>query len=171
MYAQGASPLTNLAQHHATDINVPIGCAEVAIYPGDVMVGDEEGVVCVPAELAEEVAEAANEQDDWRTWIQARDRGRASRCAAPIRPTRKPSGATTSTDRRGSHTRTHLGAPPRSDPRSSKLRHVLKRTSSPLNSHAAAATALSPAVDARGLGSAANSAHSVGTDPTGAIIF
>ena len=55
--------------------------------------------------------------------------------------------------------------------RSSKLRHVLKRSSSPLNSHAAAATALSPAVDARGLGSAANSALSVGTDPTGALIF
>ena len=33
VYAQGASPLTNLAQHHATDINVPIGCAEVADLP------------------------------------------------------------------------------------------------------------------------------------------
>ena len=73
--------------------------------------------------------------------------------------------------RRGSHTRTHLRAPTRSDRRSSKLRLVLKRSSSPLNSHAAAATALSPAVDARGLGSAAKDALSVGTDPTGALIF
>ena len=48
---------TNLVQHHAIDINVPIGCAEVAIYPGDIMVGDEEGVVCVPRHLADEVAE------------------------------------------------------------------------------------------------------------------
>jgi hypothetical protein len=48
---------------------------------------------------------------------------------------------------------------------------VLKRTSSPLNSHAAVANALSPAIDARILGSAANDAHSAGTDPTGAIIF
>ena len=84
VYAQGASPLTNLAQHHATDINVPIGCAEVAIYPGDVMVGDEEGVVCVPAELAEEVAEAAYEQDRLEEWIQGEIRaGRALRGTYP----------------------------------------------------------------------------------------
>jgi regulator of RNase E activity RraA len=71
VYAQGASPLTNLAQHHAVDLQVPIGCAEVPIYPGDVMVGDEEGVVCVPAHLAAEVAEAAFEQDELERFIQA----------------------------------------------------------------------------------------------------
>jgi len=48
---------------------------------------------------------------------------------------------------------------------------VLKRLSSPLNSHAAAANALSPAVDARGLGSAAKLASSVGADHTGAFSF
>ncbi|MBE2317802.1 ribonuclease activity regulator RraA [Solirubrobacter sp. CPCC 204708] len=71
VYAQGASPLTNLAQHHAVDINVPIGCAEVAIYPGDILVGDGEGVVCVPQELATEVAEAAYEQERLEEWIAA----------------------------------------------------------------------------------------------------
>jgi regulator of RNase E activity RraA len=71
VYAQGASPLTNLAQHHAVDINVPIGCAEVAIYPGDILVGDAEGVVCIPAGLAAEVARAAVEQERMETWIQA----------------------------------------------------------------------------------------------------
>src|SRR3954447_23782347 len=71
VYAQGASPLTNLAQHHAVDLQVPIGCAEVAVYPGDVMVGDEEGVVCVPAHRGGEVAEAAVEQDDLERFIQA----------------------------------------------------------------------------------------------------
>jgi hypothetical protein len=48
---------------------------------------------------------------------------------------------------------------------------VLKRLSSPLNSHAAAANALSPAVDARGLGSAAKDAPSAGADHTRALIF
>jgi hypothetical protein len=48
---------------------------------------------------------------------------------------------------------------------------VLKRSSSSLNSHAAAANALSPAVDARGLGSAAKNAPSVGADHTSATIF
>jgi regulator of RNase E activity RraA len=70
-YAQGPSPLTNLAQHHAVDMQVPIGCAEVAVYPGDVMVGDAEGVVCVPRHLAAEVAEAAVAQEELERFIQA----------------------------------------------------------------------------------------------------
>jgi regulator of RNase E activity RraA len=70
VYSQGASPVTNLVQHHATDINVPIGCAEVPIYPGDIMVGDEEGVVCIPRHLAQEVAEAAREQEKLERFIQ-----------------------------------------------------------------------------------------------------
>jgi regulator of RNase E activity RraA len=69
-YAKGPSPLTNLAQHHAVDLQVPIGCAEVPVYPGDVMVGDAEGVVCVPRHLAAEVAEAAVEQERLERFIQ-----------------------------------------------------------------------------------------------------
>jgi regulator of RNase E activity RraA len=85
VYAQGASPLTNLAQHHATDINVPIGCAEVPIYPGDIMVGDEEGVVCLPQHLAHEVARAAAEQDAIEAWIQQQIRD-----GKPLRGTYPP---------------------------------------------------------------------------------
>jgi hypothetical protein len=48
---------------------------------------------------------------------------------------------------------------------------VLKRLSSPLNSHAAAANALSPAVDARVLGSAASNAHGAQPDQLSALIF
>ena len=70
VYAQGASPLTNLVQHHAVDLNVPIGCAEVPVYPGDIMVGDEEGVVCIPQHLATEVAEAAREQEKLERFVQ-----------------------------------------------------------------------------------------------------
>jgi regulator of RNase E activity RraA len=85
VYAQGPSPLTNLAQHHAADINVPIGCAEVPIYPGDIMVGDEEGVVCVPQHLAAEVARAAMEQDALESWIQ-----QEIRAGKPLRGTYPP---------------------------------------------------------------------------------
>lgn len=38
---------------------MPIGCAGVPVYPGDVLVGDEEGIVVVPRELADELAEPA----------------------------------------------------------------------------------------------------------------
>jgi regulator of RNase E activity RraA len=69
VFSAGASPLTNLAQHHAVDMQIPIGCAEVAVYPGDIIVGDEEGVVCIPAHLADEIAQPAAEQEDLERFI------------------------------------------------------------------------------------------------------
>ena len=61
--------MTNLAQHHAVDMQIPIGCAEVAVYPGDIIVGDEEGVVCIPAHLADEIAEPAAAQEELERFI------------------------------------------------------------------------------------------------------
>jgi regulator of RNase E activity RraA len=49
--------------HHAVDLNVPIGCGGVLVLPGDVVVGDGEGVVVIPAAHAEAVALAAAEQE------------------------------------------------------------------------------------------------------------
>jgi regulator of RNase E activity RraA len=42
--------------HQAIDINVPIGCGDVAVFPGDVVVGDDDGVMVIPKEIADEVA-------------------------------------------------------------------------------------------------------------------
>jgi regulator of RNase E activity RraA len=88
-YAQGPSPLTNLAQHHAVDLDVPIGCAEVPVYPGDVMVGDAEGVVCIPRHRAAEVATAAAEQEDLERFIQ-----REIESGRPLRGTYPPDAQT-----------------------------------------------------------------------------
>src|SRR3954453_4674125 len=52
---------TNLTIHQALDINVPIGCGDAPVFPGDVVVGDAEGVVIVPRHLAEEIAGEATE--------------------------------------------------------------------------------------------------------------
>ena len=48
---------TNLTLHQAIDINVPIGCGDAPVFPGDVIVGDADGVVVIPAHLAEEIAD------------------------------------------------------------------------------------------------------------------
>jgi len=63
VYGAGGSAPLNLAIHHAIDLNVPIGCGGVAVFPGDVIVGDGEGVVVIPRHLAESVAGDALEQD------------------------------------------------------------------------------------------------------------
>jgi regulator of RNase E activity RraA len=61
-YCQGPSAPTNLIKHHAVDLNVPIGCGGVPVYPGDIMVGDAEGVVVIPHEIAEAVAHEGRAQ-------------------------------------------------------------------------------------------------------------
>lgn len=63
-----AAPL-NLVHHHAVEFNVPIGCGGVAVYPGDVVFGDGEGVVVIPKHLADEVAKDAAEQETLETFI------------------------------------------------------------------------------------------------------
>lgn len=56
-YHNRPSAPTNLTLHQALDINVPIGCGDVAVFPGDIIVGDDDGVIVIPAHLAEEVTE------------------------------------------------------------------------------------------------------------------
>lgn len=57
VFAAKASAPTNLTKHHALDINVPIGCGSVAVYPGDILVGDGDGVMVIPRHLASEIAQ------------------------------------------------------------------------------------------------------------------
>lgn len=69
VFSRGPAATTNLALHHAVDLQVPVGCAGVAVYPGDVMVGDGDGVVCIPRHLVEEVAIAAARQERMEDFI------------------------------------------------------------------------------------------------------
>ena len=58
-YHNRPSAPTNLTLHQAIDVNVPIGCGDAPVFPGDVIVGDADGVVVLPAHLADELAEEA----------------------------------------------------------------------------------------------------------------
>lgn len=68
-YHHRPSAPTNLTLHQAIDINVPIGCGDVAVFPGDVVVGDGEGVVVVPVHLANEIAEEAVEMTAFEDFV------------------------------------------------------------------------------------------------------
>ncbi|PWT74689.1 MAG: ribonuclease activity regulator RraA, partial [Proteobacteria bacterium] len=69
VYCAGAAAPLNLARHHAVDINVPIGCGGVAVYPGDVVVGDADGVVIVPRHLADEIAADGTEMERFERFV------------------------------------------------------------------------------------------------------
>lgn len=90
VFAAARSATLSLAVHHAVDINVPIGCAGVAVYPGDILVGDEEGVVVVPRYLAAEIAGPAAEQERLEQFILAK-----VQAGAAIPGTYPPNAATT----------------------------------------------------------------------------
>lgn len=79
VYHQRPSAPTNLTLHQAMDINVPIGCGDVAVWPGDVMVGDKEGVVVLPAHLADELADEAVEMTVFEDFVidQVQNHGRS----------------------------------------------------------------------------------------------
>lgn len=51
-----ASAPTNLTLHEALEFEVPIGCGDVAVFPGDVIVGDMDGVIVIPQHIVDEIA-------------------------------------------------------------------------------------------------------------------
>ncbi len=83
-FTAAVSAATNLVQHHAVEMQTPIGCAGVPVYPGDVLCADAEGVVCVPRHLAAEIAEPAAAQERQERFILARiEEGRPLRGTYP----------------------------------------------------------------------------------------
>jgi regulator of RNase E activity RraA len=73
-YHHRPSAPTNLTLHQAIDINVPIGCGDAPVFPGDVIVGDMDGVIVVPAEMADEIAAEAVEMTAYEDFVTERVR-------------------------------------------------------------------------------------------------
>ena len=68
-YHQRPSAPTNLTVHQAIEINVPIGCGDAPVFPGDVILGDNDGVIVIPAHLAEEIADEAVEMTAFEDFV------------------------------------------------------------------------------------------------------
>ncbi len=68
-YHNRPSAPTNITLHQGIDANVPIGCGDAPVWPGDIVVGDGEGVVIVPAHLADEIADEAVEMTAFEDFV------------------------------------------------------------------------------------------------------
>jgi regulator of RNase E activity RraA len=77
VYACGAAAPPHPARHLAVDWNVPIGCSDVLVMPGDILVGDGDGVVCVPRGVADEVARTSAELDALELFVLEKIKGGA----------------------------------------------------------------------------------------------
>ena len=67
-HSRPSSP-TNLTLHEAIEINVPIGCGDAPVFPGDVIVGDDDSVIVLPAGIADEVADEAVEMTAYEDFV------------------------------------------------------------------------------------------------------
>ncbi len=74
-YHSRPSAPTNLTLHQAIAINEPIGCGDAPVFPGDVVVGDAEGVIVIPAHLADEIAEEAVQMTVFEDYVQEKVMG------------------------------------------------------------------------------------------------
>ena len=68
-YHQRPSAPTNLTLHEAIEFDVPIGCGGAPVWPGDIMVGDNEAVVAIPSKLVEEIATEASEMTAFEDFV------------------------------------------------------------------------------------------------------
>jgi regulator of RNase E activity RraA len=67
-YAKPSAP-TNLTLHEALDINVPISCGGAPVFPGDVMLGDGDGVIVIPLNLADEIASECTSMENYEDYV------------------------------------------------------------------------------------------------------
>jgi len=67
-HTRPSSP-TNLTNNEAIAINEPIGCGDAPVFPGDIIVGDADCVIVIPAHMADEVADEAVEMTAFEDFV------------------------------------------------------------------------------------------------------
>ena len=69
VYALGAHPAVLGRRHVPWDVDVTIGCGGTTVQPGDIIVGDGDGVIVIPPDLVEQVVDATLAQEEEDAWI------------------------------------------------------------------------------------------------------
>lgn len=69
VFSQGAHPSVLGRRHVPWEVDVTIACGGATVQPGDIVVGDGDGVIVIPPALAEEIADAAIAQEHEDAWI------------------------------------------------------------------------------------------------------
>lgn len=69
VFSRGAHPSVLGRRHVPWDIDVTIACGGATVQPGDIIVGDGDGVIVIPPSLVEEVVDEALAQEDEDAWI------------------------------------------------------------------------------------------------------
>lgn len=72
IFCAGTAPPPSFNFLHPVGRNQPVGCGGAAVFPGDIVVGDGDGVVVIPRHLAAEVAQDSVEQERLEAFIRRR---------------------------------------------------------------------------------------------------
>ena len=72
VYAAGDASLPFTSHRHITALNEPIACGGVAVFPGDIMIGDQNGVAAIPRHVVEELAAKAHEREELEAFCAVR---------------------------------------------------------------------------------------------------
>jgi regulator of RNase E activity RraA len=85
VFATGSAPVSSFSEIMIVDHDTPIGVRGVAVFPGDIIVGDPNGAVCIPRHLGDAVADAAFETERLEEFVLER-----IKAGAPIDGTYPP---------------------------------------------------------------------------------
>ncbi|ALG09221.1 fumarylacetoacetate hydrolase family protein [Kibdelosporangium phytohabitans] len=69
VFSLGPHPAVLGRKHVPWDVDVAVACGGATVLPGDVIVGDSDGVIVIPPHLAAEVAQAALAQEEEDQWV------------------------------------------------------------------------------------------------------